>query len=716
MPSAQGKTLGATSKIPVGTTMTLAGESAGTEARRQRGLAAEHRRRAHDAEQTAARYEIAERTESETARVLAPLAGIGYHLLADRRWPGSRTAQVDMVVVGRSGVFIVDTKAWRDVAVHDGRIIRGQEDVTDDIARLADLAYSTEAALTAIGLAPGEVHAIAALAGQKQMHARVASVDVLGVHDVIGHITKRGARLSAKRVDEVLTALLERFPVIGEAPAAPLQLVVPAPVLPREPAPTLDDETVDHLLDGVLEAPIEDWMAFLDPAQARLVRRSFNGPARIRGAAGTGKTVVGLHRAAYLARATGGRVLFTTYISTLPKVLESLLERLAPDMVGRVDFMGVHAIASRLLKERGIAFRAPGREAQLAFDDAWSAIRASSPLRSSRFSRSYWEDEIKHVIKGRGLTRFDEYADLARVGRKHGLPLETREAVWDLYEAYTRGLRDRRAHDWEDIVLLALDALRAVPLERYDAVIVDEAQDLSCAMVALVYQLVGDRADGLTLIGDGQQTIYPGGYTLGEVGINLSGRGVVLDVNHRNTAEILEFAKDMVANDQFVDIEGVDGVGDAVSDVSRSGAAPTMTHFTSRADHDRAMLDRLTKVIRLVGTGHGDIGILTATNRQANDVIEALGRAGVPTVSLQQYAGRTSDAVRVGTVKRAKGLEFKQVLLAHVDPRLLDAAPAEPSETERERRERGRRELYVGMTRARDGLWVGVRTGTGSNR
>jgi len=104
-------------------------------------------------------------------------------------------------------------------------------------------------------------------------------------------------------------------------------------------------------------------MSFLDPARAKLVRRSFNGPARIRGAAGTGKTVVGLHRATDSARATGGRVLFTTYISTVPKVLESLLERLAPDMVGRVDFMGVHAFASRLLKERGIAFRAPGREA-----------------------------------------------------------------------------------------------------------------------------------------------------------------------------------------------------------------------------------------------------------------------------------------------------------------------------------------------------------------
>jgi hypothetical protein len=279
--------------------MTIAGDSARVEARRQRGRARELRRQADEAEARAGRFEIAHRTEGETAKILAPLAGIGYHLLADRRWPGSRTAQVDMVVVGSAGVFIIDTKAWRDVAVHEGRITRGQEDVTDDIANLADLAWKTEAALAEIGLPPGEVHAVVALAGQKKVHAEVASVDVVGVHDLIAHITKRGRRLSPVRVDELLAAVLAHFPVIDGEQPAPQQIVVPAAVLPREPEPLIDQEELqDHLLDGVLDAPIEDWMAFLDPAQAKLVRRNFNGPARIRGAAGTGKTVVGLHRAA----------------------------------------------------------------------------------------------------------------------------------------------------------------------------------------------------------------------------------------------------------------------------------------------------------------------------------------------------------------------------------------------------------------------------------
>ncbi len=455
-------------------------------------------------------------------------------------------------------------------------------------------------------------------------------------------------------------------------------------------------------------------MAFLDPVQAKLVRRSFNGPARIRGAAGTGKTVVGLHRAAYLARATGVRVLFTTYIRTLPAVLHSLLERLAPDMVDRVDFVNVHAFASQLLKERGVAFRIDSLEAQRAFADAWNVIGTSSPLRAARFTRRYWEEEISHVIKGRGLTHFDEYADLARVGRKHALPVEVRQAVWDLYEAYSTNLRSRGVCDFQDLVLLARDALRDQVLDRYDAVIVDEAQDLSCAMVSLLHGLVGDRPDGLTLIGDGQQTIYPGGYTLGEVGISLAGRGVVLDVNHRNTAEILDFAKQMVADDQFVDIEGVDGAGDAVSAVTRSGPQPGVHRFVSRDEHDAALLARVDEVLRRVGTGRGDVGILTATNPQADKVKAVLDAAGVPSVSLKNYAGKSSDMVRVGTIKRAKGLEFKQVLLPHVPAKLLADAPDTESVAARERRELDRRELYVGMTRARDGLWVGALGRAGS--
>lgn len=123
-----------------------------------------------------------------------------YRVPPARRPPLARqphsTAQVDMVVVGRAGVFIIDTKAWREVAVHGDRMTRGPEDVTDDIVRFA---YSTDPALADTGRAPGEVHAVAALAGQKRMHTRVASIDLIRANDLVGNIAERGARLSVSQ-------------------------------------------------------------------------------------------------------------------------------------------------------------------------------------------------------------------------------------------------------------------------------------------------------------------------------------------------------------------------------------------------------------------------------------------------------------------------------------------------------------------------------------
>src|SRR5690625_182074 len=234
------------------------GHSASSEAQRQLALAIAH---------------------EEAARTLAPLSAAGYHLLADRRWPGSRRAQVDMVVVGPSGVFIVDTKSWAEVSVINDRIYRGQEDATDEILTLADLAYNAEGEFAEVGLAPGEVHPGVVFAGRAGVNHRIGPVQIIGERDAVRHIAKPGRRITPANVDLVLSRALNYFPQIG-APA-PVKAVVAEPVL---------------------AAPVEEWMTFLHPSQAKLVRRNFNGPARIRGAAGTGKTVVGLHRAAYLAR------------------------------------------------------------------------------------------------------------------------------------------------------------------------------------------------------------------------------------------------------------------------------------------------------------------------------------------------------------------------------------------------------------------------------
>lgn len=682
-----------------------AGDSAAFEADNQRLLALEHRRLADLASEMHYRFSAAAGSERRLAHTLSALELSGYTVLEDRRWPKSRKAQVD---------FIVDAKQWRDVQVAAGRVFRDQDDVTDDFASIADLADSTRSHLADLGLAPGEVFAYAVFTNQPKL----APIDIYGVTLVseaqaITSISRRGRRLTAAQVEMIADALEERFPryetievaldfsVVEPVLAASVDQIALAPV--EEPSLLTVEEIEAALTEGMLAQPIEEWMAFLHPSQARLVNRNFSGPSRVRGSAGTGKTVVGLHRAAYLARATQGRVLVTTFVRTLPDVLGSLLERLAPDVVGRIEFAGVYSFALDVLKKRGVKYtldaNRAGRILKLLLKD--------SPLLAIDPSTQYWEEEISSVIKGRGLKRFEQYESLARSGRRRRLTSEQRKLVWGVYVDYSRELTKLGICDFADVILLAEASLRANPITEYSAVVIDEAQDLSCMMIRMLHSLVGDRPDGLNLIGDGQQTIYPGGFTLGEANISIAGRGVVMSTNYRNTVEIVEFAAPIVAGDEFIDIEGGQGVADVAASVIRRGDTPTITRFTSRAEHDLSLVQHIRAVA--AGTvGYGDIGVLAMTNWHVGDIVRALTAAGIPTIELTKYDGRSRDAVKVGTVYRAKGLEFKQVLVARTSRDLLDGAAGTADDSSRERRDLDRRALYVAMTRARDGLWVGV--------
>ncbi|CAN5122739.1 hypothetical protein BH09ACT2_BH09ACT2_06110 [soil metagenome] len=665
--------------------------------------------------------------ERRLADLMEPLVEQDYYVLADRAWPGSRTANVDFIVVGPSGIFLVDAKAWGQVRIQNGRVFQDQDDVTERFENFASLREVTEAALAEVGIAPGEIRVAAIFLGQRDIDQQIlgatttgagtpengagasgSSIDLVSEDRAIRYLLERGTRLRPLEIHAALTALEVLFPPIV-ARQRPFELTLVEPVIdaPWDDAMITLQEIEEALLSSIMVKPIEEWMAFLHPDQAKLARRSFNGPSRIRGAAGTGKTVVGLHRAAYIARTRPGTVLVTTFVRTLPAVLSSLMRRMAPEVADRVEFSGIHAFALRLLRDRGVGTHLDPAKASLAFDRAWRSAGLNSELVRIDSDKDYWRDEILSVIKGRGLTKFEQYAALSRIGRKRGLNGTQRHAVWQLHGAYHYALREAQVHDFADIILLAEQSLKKTPLEGYSAVVVDEAQDLTCTMIRMLHSIAGDRPDGLNLIGDGQQTIYPGGYTLSEANISIAGRGVIMTKNYRNTIEIADFALTLVAGDEFVDIEGSPSKADVTSEVVRHGARPEVTRFTSRADHDLSLIDHVRSLQR-AGVPLGDIGILTSTTFAATDLRKALDAGGLRSIELLDYDGTTVEAIKVGTIKRAKGLEFKQVLVARTPPRLLEPAPVSEESAATERRELDRRELYVAMTRARDGLWVGV--------
>jgi len=176
--------------------------------------------------------------------------------------------------------------------------------------------------------------------------------------------------------------------------------------------------------------------------------------------------------------------------------------------------------------------------------------------------------------------------------------------------------------------------------------------------------------------------------------------------NYRNTREIAAFAGSILGDSGFVDIEsGTRGRMDA-SEVLRDGAEPTITRFTSASAHDAALVARVRELLATPGVHPGDIAVLTMRSRDVSSLLRLLSASGVPALDLAKYDGRMSTVLKVGTIKRAKGLEFKHVLAARTPARLVGPTKL-PSEN-LDRGELQRRELYVAMTRARDGLWVGI--------
>ncbi|WP_374113415.1 UvrD-helicase domain-containing protein [Frankia sp. AgB1.8] len=699
------------------------------------------------------------RGEQNVTRVLVGMDDAGWHVLPDRQWPGSRRANIDVILVGPGGVFVIDVKNWREASVRDGRLWRGDADADDELGKLVRQTVAVEEVLAEAGLPPTEVVPLLVLAGRRNIRATLDRVLVIGEDDLVREVVPRGARLEPEIVERLLSRLEQGCPPMPRAqamapqPARPRTAATPRPVTPTvhpnrvearrttprpepEPAtatvtgwtPSIEvevapaprrgqpaqeplmtrEELWQELLDAAAREPIESWMTWLHPTQARLPGRRFSGPARIRGSAGTGKTVVALHRAKYLA-ARGDRVLFTSLVRTLGPVYRQLMTRMAPDQVDRVEFATVHAVATRCLREHGLAQRHQPEAAETCFWRAWAQVGKGSVLPGLGLAPRYWKDEIGTVIKGRGLTTFDQYAKLARIGRRTPLLAGHRRAVWDLYETYELLRAERGILDRDDALLLATELVRANTEARYDAVIVDEVQDLTCAGLRLLHAFVGDRPDGLLVVGDGQQSIYPGGFTLAEAGVSVVGRSTVLTRNYRNRERIVRYAQAVVAEDSFDDLDGVQESGSRAVDVDQPGGDVYEVAVTSPAAQEKALGDHLVQLHAAGQVRYRDMAVLVPTNAAAASWSRALARRGIPVVSLLDYDGSGSEAVKIGTYHRAKSLDFGHVCVPDRNRFPEPRRPAESIEAYNERTQLERRALYVAITRARDSLWAGIR-------
>jgi superfamily I DNA/RNA helicase len=478
-------------------------------------------------------------------------------------------------------------------------------------------------------------------------------------------------------------------------------------------------------VEKIAAAPIEDWMIFLHPDQRSFVDRRFEGPARVRGSAGSGKTVVALHRAAALVArfreeaAVEGTdaepVLFTTFIKSLPPVFEQLYRRLPstrPD--DAIEFVHVDKLAYRICTEAGDRPTLDPRRIDSAFAGAFKKVVVpDSPLAVIDATRDYLRDEITQVIKGRGIRDLDEYLAVERTGRRTRFTEALRRQVWDLKQEWDNRMAREGVIDFPDIVLRARDHARRRPQPTYRAAIVDEAQDLTLVGLQLIRVLVNgpagkDRADGLLVVGDGAQKIYAGGFTLRQAGVEVRGRTAVLRVNYRNTQQIIDAAMAVAGKETVEDLGDTYARGDAEAEAVRSGNRPILVGCTGLDDEIRFVGERISDLVDAGTVGYGDIAVAASTNQHVKDVRNRLMAMQIPTVGLEDYTGQPVDKVKVGTHFRIKGLEFKVVFLPCLGDKDFPRrrAPGQSQDEYDEQRALAISQLFVAMTRARDALFL----------
>jgi mRNA-degrading endonuclease RelE of RelBE toxin-antitoxin system len=440
-------------------------------------------------------------------------------------------------------------------------------------------------------------------------------------------------------------------------------------------------------LQEILSAPLEQWRVFLHPTQRRLATSNLNGPSRILGGAGTGKTVLAMHRAKHLASTlvdTDKKLLFTTFTTNLALDIEDGLKSIcSPEQMTHIDIINLDALVYRFLKARRY-------EHEIAFDyeakcePVWEAAMVDFDP-SLGVSREFVREEFEQVVLAQGLASRDEYREAPRRGRGVVLSRKKRDALWELFENYRLQLSAKGLKEPDDAYRDASAILATAARPPYAHAVVDETQDFGPQALRLIRALVPPEPNDLMFVGDGHQRIYAKNKaSMSSCGIDIRGRAKKLYLNYRTTEEI---RREAVLLLEEVEVDDLDGGSDEISRYKSllHGPKPQLIHGASM----ESIRDGVGDFIRECLDDHHDtkIGVMAPTAKLRDQLAKQIRETGykVATVNHRERLSRKDAQIFAMTLHRAKGLEFDAVVI--VVNRVLD--------------ENLRKLVYVGMTRAK---------------
>ena len=534
--------------------------------------------------------------------------------------------------------------------------------------------------------------------------------ELLGVgvpEDWIGHIRKASE-------DEFLE-IAERLP--SEASDALLDYVStgtlpqPAPVIPgTDPFEHPDAQRRFRVMENVEELgralayPWEQWAIFLHPTQRHLVDRQFDGPARVSGSAGTGKTVVALHRAAaILQKDRQAKVLLTTFSLPLANALKHKLSVLTGNGNTNVTILSFEEVAIELYT---LAF---GRTPRIANEaHVKRALEtAANELENTKFTIQFLVSEWRNVIDAWQVDNLETYQNVLRIGRRSRVSSGQRERVWPVFARTRELLTGQGLHTWPEIFGEVTSYFAAQEHKPFTHIIVDEAQDLGVPELSLFATMKADNPDALFFSGDIGQRIFQQPFSWKALGVDIRGRSHTLKVNYRTSHQIRR-AADRLLPDIIRDVDGNEENRRDVISVF-NGLEPEVKIFDDAHQETEEVSAWVRKIIE-DGINPEEIGIFVRSNYELSRAREVVKLAEQTLLELSNRVEDRDSRISIGTMHLAKGLEFQAVVVMACDDDILPSLArietvADEDELD-EVYETERHLFYVACTRARDRLLI----------
>ena len=459
-------------------------------------------------------------------------------------------------------------------------------------------------------------------------------------------------------------------------------------------------------LARALDYPWDKWTLFLHPAQRQWVERDFAGPARVSGSAGTGKTIVALHRAVHLARQhPNSRVLLTTFSTPLANALRNKLRRLIshePRLAERLEVQALDDIGERLYAP--LLGQPP-----LAAPDVLTALlaKAHQAAPPHKFSPGFLRTEWAELVDPWQLVTWEAYRDIKRLGRKVRLPEAQRAQLWGIFAAVWQGLQAEGLMTRATLFTRLAQELAQREKRPFDFVVVDEAQDLSVPQLRFLAALVGERPNGLFFAGDLGQRIFQPPFSWLALGVDIRGRSRTLQLNYRTSHQI-RMQADCLLDPVLADVDG--NTEERRGTVSAfNGPAPVVVSHQSPEDEAQAVSAWIIQRHQEGIVPH-EIGVFVRSAAELDRATRAAASTGLPYSLLDEQVETRQGHLSLGTMHLAKGLEFRAVVVMACDDEVIPAQTRIETVTDDSDLEEvyhtERHLLYVACTRAREHLLV----------